>query len=217
MAIKDKFNCYGYFYNINKDRKIRGECRSILEIIRKGSDFSIKLDAIAIMMNPGASIPLEGRPVNIDEVTGLQFTENDLVLTNPDNTQSRIMGIMNTKNWNRIRVINLSDLREKDHTQLETKISCFEDVLGDIHSIFSDERKGELSKFLLREDVPLILAWGCKSHLENLADKCLNIIKEKTIIGVVSAQSEKLFQHPLTRVKGSSWKKEILKQLEEHN
>lgn len=215
MAIKDKFNCFGYFYNINKDEKNVGECRSILEIVRKDSNIDVKLDAIAIMMNPGNSKPLTGNSVDIDSVAKLQFTQNNLVLTDPDNTQSRIMGIMNSKNWNRVRVINLSDLREKDHTKLKEKIAGFEDVLGNIHSIFSDDRKSELEKYLVIEDVPLILAWGCKSHLEELAEKCLHNIEDKIIIGVASAQSEKLFQHPLARVKGSSWKKEILKQLEE--
>lgn len=217
MALKDEFNCYGGFYNIKKDKDIIGECRSVLEIVRKGFDLDTKLDAIAIMMNPGDSSPIQGQPIDINDVTAINSSEDALILTNPDHTQSRIMGIMNDMSWNHVRVINLSDLREKDNNKLKGKIESFEDSLGDIHSIFSDERKDELNKFLISENVPLILAWGTNRHLINLAEMCLNRIEDKRIVGIPSSQSQKLFQHPLTRIEGSSWKKEILKQLKNIN
>ncbi|MEE3808245.1 DUF1643 domain-containing protein [Lysinibacillus fusiformis] len=212
MAIRDEFNCYGYFYNIEKKGEIVGECRNILEIVRKSNSLNEKVDAIAIMMNPGKSTPIGGQSKVINDIKDLGSSENQLVLTNPDETQTRIMGVMNEMQWNRVRVLNLSDLREKDHNKLKKKIEHFEDSLGDIHSIFSKERKDELNNFLIKEKVPLILAWGTERYLLNIAETCLNIIKDKRSVGVSSSQEEKFFLHPLAT--NLSWKNEILKQLE---
>lgn len=212
VAIRDEFNCYGYFYNIEKKGEIVGECRNILEIVRKSNSLNEKVDAIAIMMNPGKSTPIGGQSKVINDIKDLGSSENQLVLTNPDETQTRIMGVMNEMQWNRVRVLNLSDLREKDHNKLKKKIEHFEDSLGDIHSIFSKERKDELNNFLIKEKVPLILAWGTERYLLNIAETCLNIIKDKRSVGVSSSQEEKFFLHPLAT--NLSWKNEILKQLE---
>ncbi|WP_255298288.1 DUF1643 domain-containing protein [Brevibacillus dissolubilis] len=207
MSIQSEFFCYGHFYDLHLDGKKLIECRSVLEIVRndyrisKSKISTTKPDAIAIMMNPGASIPLDSRPEIIDvENFNINFQTKTLVTAVPDKTQTQIMQIMNNKRWNHIRIINLSDIREKDSRELGKKIGKFEhDTLCMLHSIFSSQRKDERNHALINCKVPIILAWGTNSYTKKYAERCLMLINNHITIGISSDESELFYHHPLTR------------------
>ena len=219
MPIKDAFNCFGHFYDIYQANQKISECRSVLEIIRKNSSLSekdisrCKPDAIAVMMNPGNSSPMDSIPERIDiEKLNINFQLKKLGLAIPDGTQIRLMKIMNIKKWNHIRVINLTDIREKNNGFLEKLINDFKlKTKSDMHSIFSDTRSTELKNALTDEDVPIIKAWGTNDCIEDFAHKCLSSIELRNSFGVPSSQFEYLYQHPLTR--RISWHSEMIEQL----
>jgi len=68
-------------------------------------------DAIFIMMNPGSSRPLEevDNVVSEDNINKLEIS---LVPTKPDTTQYQVMRVMHYCNWNHVRVLNISDMRD---------------------------------------------------------------------------------------------------------
>ena len=207
MAIRDDFNCYGHFYDLFRDNQKIVGCRSVLEIVRKSTNISIdnvsdlRPNAIAIMMNPGKSYPISDTPERIDlELFDINFKSKSLVTAYPDDTQLRIMKLMNYKGWYHVRVINLSDIRESNSNRLRQLIENFELITGTkVHSIFSNERQNERDESLSENVVPILLAWGVKNFLEEPATRCFNIISSRVTFGVPSVKSDNLFQHPLTR------------------
>ncbi|EJS68630.1 DUF1643 domain-containing protein [Bacillus cereus] len=220
-TIKSEFDCYGHFYDLYLENRKIAECRSVLEIVRKKSELAKKNiittapDAIVIMMNPGTSMPIK----NVSEVIEIINIENFFiepsaerwVATEPDNTQSRIMNVMNFKGWNHVRVLNLSDIREENSNNLGGRIRDFEqETLSMIHSIFSPQRVDERANLLSNGDVPIILAWGTKSFMKKYAKRCLTTLKSREYFGVASPQSELYYYHPLIR---KAWISEIKKLL----
>ncbi|MGE7604679.1 DUF1643 domain-containing protein [Peribacillus sp. NPDC097675] len=207
LAFRDAFHCYGHFYDLFLANQKIVKCRSVLEIVRKSSNISIdsvtnlRPNAIAIMMNPGKSYPLRNTPERINlESFDINFNLKPLVATYPDYTQARIMKLMNYKNWNHVRIINLSDIREPNSNRLGQLIKNFELVTRTkVHSIFCNERKSERDDALSEDIVPILLAWGGKDFLEEPASQCLCIVSTREIFGVPSIESEIHFQHPLTR------------------
>lgn len=206
LAIRDAFNCYGHFYNLFLGNQKIVECRSVLEIVRKNSHISInkvanlRPNAIVIMMNPGKSYPLKSTPERIDlESLDINFTSKPLVTAYPDNTQTRIMKLMNYKNWNHVRVINLSDIREYRSRSLGELIKSFELITRTkVHSIFSNERQSERDDALSEDIVPILFAWGAKEFLKKYAAQSLCIVSSRETYGVPSIKSELYFHHPLT-------------------
>lgn len=221
-----EFVCYGNFYDVNLNKSKKVKCRNILDIYRKGyykKDAKIKLDAIAIMMNPGTS-----RPINsIPSVLKVPFNKNQIlnsvkmVLTNPDTTQAKLMKIMKEKNWNYIRVINLSDIRQKDNSKLKGEIKSYnievqknyENIYQDFHSIFCKDRRAELLEILGDENVPIIIGWGVRDCIEDYAKECLTVLNERHIVGDFPENQSVFCYHPLVRLKGHSWHKAIMNQL----
>lgn len=220
MLISDSYSCYGHFYDIYFSGEKISECRSVLEIVRKTTDFTITglsqsiPDAIAIMMNPGTSVPVSEIPEIINlETFILDFNSKKLVITIPDNTQSRIMKIMNCFNWNHVRVINLSDIREKKSGKLGKLIKDFErNTSCDRHTIFSNTRTLERGFALSDKSVPLLLAWGTKGCIKKYATECLSILSNRQIFGIPSMQEEIFYHHPLTTK--LSWYSIMKQQLE---
>ncbi|MDA2439137.1 DUF1643 domain-containing protein [Bacillus cereus] len=208
-TIKSAFDCYGHFYNLYLENRKVAECRSVLEIVRKKGNLSISNiiinppDAIVIMMNPGSSKPIKNTAESIEVIDVENFcvehSVESLVATKPDNTQSQIMNVMNFKGWNHVRVLNLSDIREKDSDKLGGRIRRFEkETLSIVHSIFSSQRAHERSSLLAVDNVPIIVAWGTKSFMKKYAQRCLTILKSREYYGVVSTQSKLYYYHPLT-------------------
>ena len=79
-----RFVAYGRFYNIQYSNSLE-QCRNILEIYRRECHEKLKesdkLDAIFIMMNPGASKPVNGK-YNIKSFTASDIkNEKHLIIS----------------------------------------------------------------------------------------------------------------------------------------
>jgi hypothetical protein len=220
MAIKDQFHCYGHFYNIFQAGQKVAECRSVLEIVRKTANITIRNashlipDAVVIMMNPGTSYSLDTVPERMDlETFEIDFENKRLVTAHPDATQPRIMKLMNFKNWKHVRILNLTDIREGDSNRLGALMEAVEQITNtSVHSIFSDRRWRERKSALTEDNVPILLAWGSVECISEYAEKCLVEVCSRKILGVPSTQSELYFQHPLTR--RISWYNNMIELLE---
>lgn len=207
-----KFVAYGRFYNIQYSNSLE-ECRNILEIYRREWDKKLvgedQFDAIFIMMNPGASKPINDK-YKIKSFTPLDV-ENEkhliipLELTQPDKTQYQIMRIMEFKKWNFVKVINLSDIREAKSNIFYNKLNQLQQIDIDyIHSVFSIKRIKELNKiFTSSKEIKVIVAWGVNSKLRFLINKAISNSNLKNRIGYAKNTYKKIvdfyYYHPLQR------------------
>lgn len=209
-----RFVAYGRFYNIQYSNSLE-QCRNILEIYRRECHEKLKesdkLDAIFIMMNPGASKPVNGK-YNIKSFTASDIkNEKHLIisveLAQPDKTQYQIMRIMESNKWDFVKVINLSDIREAKSNNFYDEINKLQEKDTDyIHSIFSKERISELNKiFTSSKDIKVIVAWGVNSKLRFLINLAISNNNLKNRIGYDKDTYKKLvnfyYYHPLQRGK----------------
>lgn len=139
------------------------ECRDVL-FINKNGDKQKKEDATFIMMNSGSSEPKDEK-YEIPEYTIKQVIKNGvpekLVPTKPDEVQYYVMKLMDDMNWNKVKVINLSDIRDANSDSLKCKICEFEKTqskYNKIHSIFSKERS--LNKNIIDKSKPVVCSCG---------------------------------------------------------
>jgi len=198
--INMKYKCYGHFYELNDV-----PCRDLLiisdlEIITK----NIVINLLVVMMNPGSSIPLDdGFAVNI-------FSK-ECVLTKPDNTQSQVMKLMNTNNYNTAVVINLSDVREPKSSKFALKLKGLSfGPMGEQHSIFSEQRNQELINIINScGPCPVVFASGVNYKLRFLTSKAKQSFSNNPLIG--KQNNKGLFYHPLPRSKQkqNEWVDEI--------
>ncbi|EMY8533559.1 DUF1643 domain-containing protein [Bacillus paranthracis] len=216
--MKSEFAYFGHFYELFLGN-YTVRCRSVLEIVRvkEGVNQESAVDAVVIMMNPGSSEPSnEGNPVERIDIENfvMDFNSRKLVRTIPDLTQSRITKIMDYKNWNHVRVLNLSDIREKKSGELSKKIREFEKKnLSMVHSIFSPQRKKERFNLISRE-VPVIVAWGGIPCTHKYMERCLVELESRQIkvFGIFSNEEKRYYHHPLTtKLSWCSKMKELLK------
>lgn len=184
--------CYrvtGHFYHRPGTRGPY-PCRSTLDIVRTTSRGQA-IDAFVVMMNPGSSCPVD--PSHDDARRSVR--------TIPDTTQYRIMALMDRLGWNRVRVINLSDLRDPQSGRFFEQMRRYRREHGDCgHSIFSPARVGRL-KVQLRTypKAPIVVAWGVARALEPLARMALAALPGERIVGRPGRQGGWRYWHPLPR------------------
>ena len=189
--MSDDFSITGCFYEKNGEK-----FRKYLNIKIKNTETINKPDLMVIMMNPGASEPVDGNDDGRKEVE-----------TIPDNTQYHIIEVMKHCNFNYARVINLSDLREADSKKFLPKIES----LGKTYSIFS--RKNDFNN-LFEPNVPVICAWGVDEKLEPLIEEAIS--KMNSIIGNskrIGWLKEDNYYYHSSRKKKNEWEDEVTKQL----
>lgn len=205
-----KYSCFGHFYKNNLVT-----CRSVLLISKKPLEEISSYDLVAVMMNPGSSVPLE---TDIKDITATYPTENisDLVPTKPDDTQFQIMEVMSRNNLSTACIINLSDVRDADSSKFISSINKLEhSIIGNAHSIFSVTRKMELKKILKKScNCPVIIASGVNYKLRFLTNNAVNHFKPDLLIG--NKKENGLYYHALPRLLEDrvKWVNEILHQLE---
>lgn len=174
--LKERFAAFGHFYELPTDAG-PVPCRSVLELVSHARAASLGEgrrglpNAVFVMMNPGSSWPLQGGW----DGAAPRSTPKRLVLAKPDTTQYQVMRVMDRMRWERVRVINLSDLHESRSSEFVRRYPA----LGQAHSIFSAGRRGELARELQRQDgAPLVLAWGVHPRLAPLIAQALPLLKE---------------------------------------
>ncbi len=211
--LKQSYRCFGHFYELQLADTTRLKCRSVLEIVNyrriAAADDSLsgrRPDAVFIMMNPGSSRPLVD-DYREHEVScpqkDLAAAIRPLVLTMPDTTQYQVMRVMHACNWDHVRVLNLSDLRETksaNFVELVAGLSGRPD--GDLHSVFCGQRRDELRRLMGRANGgPVVLAWGQVQGLRPLAVQCLESVADEETVGVCSGEDACLFAHPSPMLK----------------
>jgi hypothetical protein len=223
ITLRSMYSAYGHFYFWVNDEGEWYRCRSVLEIVRAGMTRELGLpDAIFVMMNPGGSTLIGETAVGLDswrpnEASSLS---GELLPTNPDETQSQLMRIMESKGWDHVRVLNLSDLCESDSNEFYRYHPRFEaSTRSRVHSIFSDDRRGELAAKLKRKPAaPVIVAWGVNDKLRALVASCEDALKGMTLIGYQNKKGR--YYHPLyprqfdrLRLRQQKWISVILSKL----
>jgi hypothetical protein len=224
--LKQRFTCYGHFYELATMDGSRYPCRSVLEIAdasvpqQTPDDISLMIpDLVAVMMNPGSSHPRDRHHVDrvIDYGAHAGTARKELVLTQPDNTQYQLMRIAVQKGWRHIRVLNLSDLRDPKSAGFLKKAETLTGVMGGhTHSIFCRERAEECRRSLERKgDAPVLLGWGQDPGLLSLADQCLTRLTGECVCRVPSEVHPLLNAHPspMLQAKKLLWLERIMEEL----
>jgi hypothetical protein len=202
------FEVFGHFYSVNFPNGQSISCRSVLEIISK--EISQELghpnrishlqpDAIFIMMNTGSSYPLRKDINNSIPSSNIHNLPIILEYAHPDPTQYQIMRIMHYKNWGHARILNLSDLRNPTSGSFFSNYREVEDYPGgEIHSLFSSQRKIELNRKLNRKNsAPIVCAWGVDDNLDLLISRCLKSTNHMMKCGVIKSGAKDKYYHPL--------------------
>ncbi|NBW25673.1 MAG: DUF1643 domain-containing protein [Betaproteobacteria bacterium] len=147
-------------------------------------------DLLVIMMNPGASKPLEalwdgGNPA-------------DLVPAQPDRTQYQIMRLLLAAqaaglSWRHARVFNLSDLRTPKSAEMLAKLDLY--GAHDRHSLFSLGRQAECARWFAHHATPVLCGWGLNPGLADLATRALRAAAGHPLLGL--SDDGLRFRHPL--------------------
>ena len=181
--LKQKYQVFGHFYDLTIcDTTLN--CRNTLEIRRNKTLEEIP-DIIVIMMNPGSSKPLDEKHVvkNYRFEGYLKEKNFTLIPTKPDSAQYQIMRLMELNNWNFVRILNLSDLRNGNSSNFKKEFKkALDSDTSSPHCITHPKRKQELKNALISKTNKIIAAWGEIKELENSAKEILSLDFE--IIGV---------------------------------
>ncbi|MFM9880315.1 MAG: hypothetical protein ACKVOO_07905 [Burkholderiaceae bacterium] len=200
--LRGRFAVYGRYYEAELGDCIQGNTaqakaapsglrhalRSHLEIVDHTLPWPAvrqqAADWVVVMMNPGAS-----RPLQAPDAQGWAPAL-------PDRTQYQLMKLALRCSPQRaighIRVINLSDLRTPQSARLFELLALLPD---DRHSIFSAARAGELARALGAPQVPVLCAWGMAKPLAPLANAALAALGGRTLWGLHCGGMQ--YRHPL--------------------
>ncbi len=187
-TLKEIFDVEGHFYDLRIGREVF-KCRSSLEIVskQKGNSSAEAVDAVIIMMNPGSSVPRDKNysPIllSLDDIFSRNW-EKEIIPTRPDNAQYQIMRLMILNDWKRVKILNLSDLRNGNSGEF-----CKEFERAGVidssnpHCITHESRRAELNNSLQTKSNGFVLAaWGTVDVLKNSALKM--IAYQPTLLGI---------------------------------
>jgi hypothetical protein len=186
-GLLERFEVFGRFYEATLDGQRRA-LRSHLEIVERGArgaePWRAPADLVAVMMNPGASRPLEAT-----DAEGWAHAV-------PDRTQYQLMKLAlhaQRIGWplRHIRVLNLSDLRTPKSAELFETLASLRD---DGHSVFAASRRGELAASL-GAGVPVLRAWGMAVALAPLAQRAIAVTASCEVLGLTDDGLR--YRHPL--------------------
>jgi hypothetical protein len=217
MYIKAKvtneiFKVWGSFYNLEANDQTF-TFRNALDIANKEIAqkelLEDKLDALVVMLNPGSSKPLD--PSKIQNKRGVELT-----LSKPDTAQYQVMSLMYHQNWNHVRILNLSDLREPKSQLFFNTLQSIDSVFKkDDHSIFCSQRSKEFnSLYNLKENANTILGWTLNPCIQSLAAMALSK-GFQNIVGIGDQYNELLFRYPSPQnfKFKEEWLKDIIKMI----
>jgi hypothetical protein len=179
--LSNKFEVTGLFYT-SEGYKLR----KYLDIKRVSAVLN-KPDLMVVMMNPGSSFPLDGIDNNSEPSKAY-----------PDTTQYQIMKVMDLASFEYARILNLSDLRTPDSSELYRFVNSTESNAID-HSIFSPNRKTELDQ-LFTKKVPVIFGWGVNQALVPLAKQAIHSLRISNPLGMLKQNTKYSYYHPLPKI-----------------
>lgn len=197
--LKPRYRVSGHFYALHVPGLEPLQCRSVLEITAAAATGMPVADAVFVMMNPGSSRPITEAHQAI-QADGISRMSVQLVPAKPDTTQYQIMRVMHYAGWQRVRVINLSDLRDPASGSFYQRYLQVERDSGSrVHSIFSPQRSAELKRHLARKPGGAIVrAWGVSGDLDPLIDRATPMFgSDPTVTGLAKPGQAGKFFHPL--------------------
>jgi hypothetical protein len=159
-------------------------------------------DLMVVMMNPGSSYPLDG--INNNSVPSE---------AEPDTTQQQIMKVMDAAALNYARILNLSDLRTPDSSELYSFLESEKSSEVE-HSIFSPNRKSELEQLFVN-GTPVIFGWGVNQALVPLAKQAIEALCVSNPLGILKPNTRYSYYHPLPRIYGKQleWVQHVTSQI----
>ena len=187
------FAVYGRFY----EKRIAGvpeQLRDRLEIAPIAWSIQTVVarepDLLVVMMNPGASRPLDA--------LWSESGESGFVATQPDRTQYQIMHLLLAAQkagltWQHARVLNLSDLRTPKSAVFLEKLNLYSE--DDSHSVFSKVRSSERDALFGCRSTPVLCAWGMSPHFGPLATRALAAAAGHPLLGL--SVDGLAYRHPL--------------------
>ena len=187
-TLKEKFDVRGHFYDLRIGREVFN-CRSSLEIISRQNVTSSTetADAVVIMMNPGSSVPRDKNyspmQFSLDDIFS-QNWEKEIVPTRPDNAQYQIMRLMTLNDWEHVKVLNLSDLRNGNSGKFSKEFERAGAIdSSSPHCITHESRRAELINSLkIKPNGFVLAAWGSVEVLKNSAMKMIAF--QPTLLGI---------------------------------
>lgn len=215
--LKQIFDVYGHFYNLNLSNSIL-ECRSILEIRRKWQKKMDTPDIIVMMMNPGSSTPINKKykPNTFSKDGYNKIAAKEIVPARPDNTQYQIMRLMQLNNWDFVRILNLSDLRNGNSGNFQTEFrAAIKLDNSNPHCITHIDRRKELSNCVKSKSNKIIAAWGDIAELKEAAETILEL--NNKIIGIMNGESP-YYRHasPYMKKHKMDWLNEIQSEINKY-
>jgi len=211
--LKKIFDVYGYFYNLKISNSIL-KCRSVLEIKRKNIKTQVP-DIVVVMMNPGSSVPLskEFNPIIFSKEEYINEKTKDLIPTRPDNAQYQIMRLMEFNNWDFVRILNLSDLRNGNSGKFQTEFKIAMNLdKSNPHCITHFDRKKELLDYIKSKSNKIIAAWGSIAELKESAQEILKL--DNQIIGLRNGKLPNFkYASPHMKKQKIEWLIEIQKEI----
>jgi hypothetical protein len=190
--IRQEYITYASFYDVQFNNQMTWRFRRLLQIIKTDFDqyegeehLAEEVEVTFVLMNPGSAEPLNQAKVPKVEIGSILPFDPEVRLTQPDKAQYQIMRLMKLKNWKRVQIINLSDIKSAGSKKFYSKFKYYENSYDESHSIFSSKRIPELTHTLnLSSKGPIIVAWGTSSDLIRLAGKAINNLPKDRIVGI---------------------------------
>ena len=193
QALLAQFAVYGRFY----EKTVAGVAESLrdrLEIVPRAMPLREAVagepDLLVVMMNPGASKPLE----SLWQAPG----DEGFVATQPDRTQYQIMRLLLAarglgRDWQHARILNLSDLRTPKSEIFLAKLHDYCD--DDSHSLFSATRAAQQNALFSNPATPVLCAWGLSADFAPLARAALHAAQGHPLLGLTDDGLR--YRHPL--------------------
>lgn len=211
-TLVDIFDTKAKFYQLQGEQNYT--CRSEAVIFRHGKE-NDAVDRIIVMANPGSCKPLD----NDYKIPAKEASSFIPVVVDP--TQLQLMRLMELRGWNKLKIINLSDLAAGNMDDFGRWLRLAEQDPQVNHSLFDPSRREELEEHLQCTSQPIILAWGKSSLIKKLAARAVQVIREEKGLSVNGLQSEAgyafLHPNPMLKEKCEQWLRLMDKHLDENN
>ena len=208
-SLKQDFTVQGEFYRLQTDEHLL-TCRRRVEITRNTTPAKQAPDAVAVLMNPG-SIRLHN-PHAADSFTVISnaaswpMRNSQLQLLKPDNTQYQLMRLMRLMGWQKLRLINLSDLCDANSASFARRYQTLNHETTP-HSLLHPSRHKELNRLLKADH--LLLAWGSNPVQEADARAFLKRVQRRKPVGLALEAPWFRFASPYRKDQKLSWLHEI--------
>lgn len=132
------------------------------------------IDAYIIMINPGSCRIKEKNKIEPNSYD--YYRGKDVVEAVSDPAQKCVMAFMDLCNLNKVRILNLIDIKDGNFSNLKKKVEEIKEEM----SLFSPQRE-ECRKEIMSEKAVIIAAWGTDKRFSKLKIQALNCLKDKPI------------------------------------